>query len=241
MNKKIITSPQFRHDIVSSFGNLSDKEMQLKEWEDVNYLHAYWDSLCMYIFNALYNVNDLHEFITCKAKVGEVFYTEEEALAIADFTVWFNSLIDKIGESKPDTIYINNPEWPKVWKGAKKCYEIMKANDEKYDIQTSWDIWEKNLTLIQRETLQVKMHEFGFKEVSKEECDGIMREFEQIKNQLMAEWEAKAGNIAPGLKWKIYDEDEPPEKVGKPYKIRHVIPPEQGGVNEWWNIYPSYN
>ena len=139
--KIILESPQFRDDILISFKDLADKEMQLREWVRVGAAHRYWDSLLMDVFDTIYNDQDLHDIKECREKIGKVFYTEEEALKIADFTIWFDLLTDGIGECKPDSAYLNHPNWPRVWSWAGECYKLMQENDEKYDIDASWDKW----------------------------------------------------------------------------------------------------
>jgi hypothetical protein len=128
---KELKVPNARSHIRGSFDCLADHEMQKKEWVDPNYKHAFWDSIYMSVIEDLFEGLDLD--LTAYKKIGECLYDEEEAAAIQEYCEFlFELLNERIGGEQPDSAYIDHPEWPKVVGGAKKIYELMKSNDEKY-------------------------------------------------------------------------------------------------------------
>ncbi|WP_375330387.1 MULTISPECIES: SCO4402 family protein [unclassified Candidatus Tisiphia] len=128
---KSLSRPQLRMEIKGSFEYLADNDYQMQEWVDKNYLHPYWDSLLYDVLDTLYNMCDLDEYK--ESNIGDILYDEDEAQQIHRFCKWFSDLLDfEIGEKKPDTDYLNHPEWSKVYTGAKEMYELMDRNDKKY-------------------------------------------------------------------------------------------------------------
>jgi hypothetical protein len=128
---KELNVPNARSYIKSAFLDLSDIEMQKKEWVDPQYKHAFWDSIYAFVFGMLFETFELD--LDSFSKIGECLYDEEEAAAIQEYCEFlFELLNERIGGEQSDSAYIDHPEWPKVVGGAKKIYELMKSNDEKY-------------------------------------------------------------------------------------------------------------
>jgi hypothetical protein len=94
------------------------------------------------IYHTLYDDNELDEKEYALENIGRIFYNEEEALAVYEFCYWFNDFSGEIGEDEPNEAYLEHPEWPKVWSGAEELIKLMEDNNNKYDIQASWDFWE---------------------------------------------------------------------------------------------------
>jgi len=135
----ILTIPQYRRNIQGSLADLADREIQQKEWANPKYHHAVWSSLMMYVFHDLYDDHgDMADQRVAISKVGEIFFTEEEAIKVSEFCEWFDDLTFVIGEQKPDSAYLEHPDWPRVWSWARECYELMQANDEKYEFKANW-------------------------------------------------------------------------------------------------------
>ena len=50
---------------------------------------------------------------------------------------------ENIGENQPDASYLNHPEWHKVYSGAKKLFDLMDANDKKYNFNEEYEEYYK--------------------------------------------------------------------------------------------------
>ena len=135
---KKISLPLLRVDIKSAFKDLYDKEQQ-KSWFESNSgsFHPYWNNLSYYIFDTIYNSALLDEYK--ESNIGKVFYDEEEAKVVWKFCSWFYELTEGIGGDKPNEAYLNHPEWNKVYSGAKEVFELMDANDKKYNFSDCLD------------------------------------------------------------------------------------------------------
>ncbi|WP_375333418.1 SCO4402 family protein [Candidatus Tisiphia endosymbiont of Xenochironomus xenolabis] len=128
---KFLSRPQFRMEIESAFECLADYEWQMQEWVEKRTPNQYWYGLLYYVLDSLYNMCDLDEYK--ESNIGDMLYDEDEAQQIHRFCKWFSDLLDfEIGERKPNTDYLNHPEWSKVYTGAKEMYELMDRNDKKY-------------------------------------------------------------------------------------------------------------
>ena len=140
MSKTIILArSEFRLNIQAALANLADREIQQKEWVNPRAAHRFWDSLMMYVIHDLYDDHgDMADQRAAISKVGEIFFTEEEAIKVSEFCEWFDDLTFVIGEQKPDSAYLEHPDWPRVWSWARECYELMQANDEKYEFKANW-------------------------------------------------------------------------------------------------------
>lgn len=147
MTVKLLTRPNMHHDLKGLFRHLADRDRQMreiKELESKNYQCCY-----AYILSHIYDLYDRFFLdFPSPESIGMMFYDEEEAKMVWDFCKWFDDLTTRIecedltariGEEQPDSAYLEHPEWPKVWEGAKKIYELMEANEKKYDIQASYD------------------------------------------------------------------------------------------------------
>lgn len=114
---------QVDHVIISYNGRIVDKTGK-------NYI------MCDETTSSIYTIS--------REKVDKGITGEQEAKEVQDFSKWFDELTEDIGSCKSDSEYLDYPQWPKVWEGAKKLYEMMEANDKKYAIHASWDAWRKS-------------------------------------------------------------------------------------------------
>jgi hypothetical protein len=137
---KLIKFPYSRLDVDGSFEHLSNPEEQ-KEYvkNNHNYPYPYWSWLLYYVLDAIYGDYDLDKYNP--EHIGETFYDEHEAQEVYKFCNWFHDLIAEIGENKPDSAYLNHPKWPKVIEDAKRIYELIQQNNEKYDYGTCLSIF----------------------------------------------------------------------------------------------------
>ncbi|WP_341751279.1 MULTISPECIES: SCO4402 family protein [unclassified Candidatus Tisiphia] len=126
-----ITSPYLRHNIFSTFEELSNKERQLKEWIG-GAVHGYWDNLCYYIFNDLYD-EGLEIPMGARQSLIRILYTREEVNEVYNFACFLDNLTEEIGDLQPDYAYINHPQWSKVWRWSKNIYDMMGKNNKKYN------------------------------------------------------------------------------------------------------------
>ncbi|WP_375333847.1 SCO4402 family protein [Candidatus Tisiphia endosymbiont of Xenochironomus xenolabis] len=128
---KFLLYPQVRINIKGALEYLADRDWQMEELLKKKSPHSYWDGLKYYVLDTLYNWCDLDDYR--ESNIGEILYDEDEAQQIQKFCKWFSDLLDfEIGERKPNTDYLNHPEWSKVYTGAKEMYELMDRNDKKY-------------------------------------------------------------------------------------------------------------
>jgi hypothetical protein len=131
MIEKELKYPNPRTSVEGALDWLSDLEAQKKEWVSSKAKHRFWDSVYMCSFTPLFE--DWQLDLDPYSKIGEFLYDEEEAAAIESYCQFlFELLNERIGGDQPDSAYIDHPEWPKVVEGAKKIFELMKKNDEKY-------------------------------------------------------------------------------------------------------------
>lgn len=141
--------------IVHTFEHLSDFEKQQTEWIKGKSEKSYWDSLCYYVLEEMYSGFDLD--IYDPNKVGSIFYNIEEAEKVYIFCKWFDDLLDSIdlsGNGKPNSAYLDHPEWPKVIEGAKEILAMLEENQKKYNIDdnddefcaTPFEEWQKKFS-----------------------------------------------------------------------------------------------
>ena len=138
-----INSPMFRMEIKDAFEELADHEKQQKTWpkNSEKHPHSYWDSLIFYVFETIFFDCDLDEYK--EEDIGRYFYNQGEALKVYEFCKWFDKLTEEIGGDKPDSAYLNHPEWHKVYSGAKKLFDLMDANDKKYNFNQEYEEYYK--------------------------------------------------------------------------------------------------
>lgn len=81
-----------------------------------------------------------------------------------------------------------------------------------------------------------------FKHVTPKEVTQNRRDFDAMKDELIAEWERQTGQ-----KWPRYSENVPKKNgkpgfsrlKGDPYDAHHLIENELDGPAVWWNIHPA--
>lgn len=135
MTIKYLLSPHLRVDIKGAFENLADRDWQMQEWVEKRTPNQYFNGLTYYVVDTLYNLCDLDEYR--ESNIGQTLYDEEEAQQIQKFCKWFIDLLNSIElystTNKANSDYLDHPEWPKVYIGAKEIYELMDKNDKKYN------------------------------------------------------------------------------------------------------------
>jgi hypothetical protein len=133
-----IRGPHLRSEVIGALRQLSDQEYQLTKWADPNYPHAFWDSLLLCIYDTLFDVNEFHQ--NARKQIGVSLYDEEEADMIGKYCEYFLDLVDeRIGGDKPDSAYINHPEWSNIVEGAKGIYELMERKNEQFGYEDFLD------------------------------------------------------------------------------------------------------
>lgn len=66
------------------------------------------------------------------------------------------------------------------------------------------------------------------------------REFNKVKDDLIAEWENKTGQTWPRYTKDLYSKNGTlVRKAGQPYDAHHIIESSYGGPATWWNIHPA--
>jgi hypothetical protein len=135
---RILFWPYVRKDIQWHLEQLLDEEEQ-KKWIDPNYKHAFWDSLCYYVFDYLFD-GPPHLFDEADKAVGISLYNQEEANTISEYLEFY---YDAFEADMPDDYYINHPKWPEITEGARKIITMMEANNKKYDLDQDLKNWDK--------------------------------------------------------------------------------------------------
>ena len=136
MSRKL-SVPSIRDTIKNTFALLYDQEFQ-KSWFDSKYKHSFWDSLCYYVFDYLFDRDLADEDYEA---IGTCVYDEDEAGILQQYLDWYS---DNFKGEMPDDYYVNHPKWPLLIEGAKKIVEMMKENEEKYDFESDLkEFWEE--------------------------------------------------------------------------------------------------
>lgn len=125
-----------RKSIQRHFESLLDEEFK-KTWVDPNYQHAFCDSLEYYVFEFLFDTIDIDK---PEEQIGVTLYNKAEAETIAKYLNFYN---DTFEGSMPDSYYLNHPRWYEVIDGAKEIVEMMKDNNQKYNLEQDLDNWDK--------------------------------------------------------------------------------------------------
>lgn len=94
----------------------------------------------------------------------------------------------------------------------------------------------------QVELLKDNLRSQRYSKLSKADTARHRRQFDSVKDDLIAEWERQTGQS-----WPRYTENLPKKNgkpgfsrlKGDPYDAHHVIENELGGPAEWWNIHPA--
>jgi len=151
-NVKELKWPDPRYEIIGAFEELANTEMQENDWIDPAYAHSFWDSIWFYPCDSLIERWEFFKPGQAFKTIGDFLYDKEEAEAIEKYCAFLLELLnEKIGANKPDLAYFNHPEWPKVIKGAKEIYELMKRNNEKYGYDEYLEEFERRERLERQE------------------------------------------------------------------------------------------
>jgi hypothetical protein len=92
----------------------------------------------------------------------------------------------------------------------------------------------------QKELIDKAINENDFFKLSSQETAERRKEFNKVRNTLIAEWEKNNGE-----KWPTYDSDVLGDvgnvirRAGHRYDAHHLIEVSVKGPNEWWNIHPA--
>lgn len=137
-----LVNPNVRDDIEVAIRDLTDIEMQKREWiegeeEQQSY---YWDSL---YYNVLIDLFQNNICLEATNEIGSVFYNEEEAKKLQEFSLALNNLINEIGTNQPYAAYIENPKWLDMIKDAKQIYIMMREADQNNNFLESFSTFNR--------------------------------------------------------------------------------------------------
>lgn len=127
--------PYFRSELISYLDSLRNREVQLKEWVNPQYLHAFWDSLRFpleFIFSDLGFDFVIEGEEEQNFQEGATLFNEEETKAVMKVVWALQKLYDEIGGKQPDSSYIHSPLWDEVVKASQEAYNLLVQNNEKY-------------------------------------------------------------------------------------------------------------
>ncbi len=129
MERKDIKFPQLRLMLIDSLKDLSDRELQRREWISKTAAHRFWDTLR---FDVAVIFDDLDLEDDLEGSIGYHILDQEEADVLRPLIVSLRAILNKIGREQPDAAYINSPLWDKVVASAQKAYAVFEANDLAY-------------------------------------------------------------------------------------------------------------
>ncbi|BCJ95506.1 hypothetical protein acsn021_30750 [Anaerocolumna cellulosilytica] len=80
----------------------------------------------------------------------------------------------------------------------------------------------------------------AYSKLTPQETLAHRKEFNKVKNDLIAQWEKETGQVWPTYTQIVYDKNgKPARNIGDFYDAHHVIENNYGGDHSWWNITPA--
>lgn len=92
----------------------------------------------------------------------------------------------------------------------------------------------------QQQLIDAALDKKDYTRLSAADSKAHRAQFNQVKNELIAQWEKQTGQ-----RWPRYTEDLHSKngtlvrRAGQPYDAHHIIESSYGGPNEWWNMHPA--
>lgn len=125
--KTSIRYPELRVNVKCAVEELSDREIQEKQWLQPVEGKSYIGSLDLAV-HVLYD--DMEVLPEPEGAVGSVIYNEEVASFRALNSV-FDPILEDLGDQS-DEVYIRDPRWRGVVEAAARVYAVMEACDRQY-------------------------------------------------------------------------------------------------------------
>lgn len=123
-----VENPHMRKWLLESLHDLSDRELQLKEWVSPDFAHSFWDTL-RFDINVIYNDLELDE--NPEDKLGYVLVDQDECDVMGPLIKAIDDVYDIIGPRQPDEAYTQSPLWEEVIRTASDALKVFVANEEK--------------------------------------------------------------------------------------------------------------
>lgn len=144
-----IGSPTFRQYLINEMEGFLDpeyqKELKIKdESMTAGYRSMELSSSLSFILNDMWILDT--DVIEEDVLVDRYFYNKEEFQKVYD---WLKFIEDNMEYRQRDLYYLNHPLWGEVVRMAKEAYDLLMANNEKYNFAKNLEEFE-NMTLEER-------------------------------------------------------------------------------------------
>ena len=117
-----IKYPLARHDLILYLKDLSDFEMQKKEWCNPKFKHPFWDNM-RFSIEALLDEWALDD--DSVGNIGWILRDKKEAVLVEKPSKLLKKIIEEVGVGKTDSMYFTSPLWQEVVQAAKEAYDYI--------------------------------------------------------------------------------------------------------------------
>lgn len=121
--------PTARHDMILYLKDLSDFEMQKRDWVKEDHPCWFWANK-NYCVEMLLDEGDLDQKQYALDKIGYWFVDKKEALMCHGVAKSLKKISIALGHHKPDQIYLNSPLWQDVVASAKEAYDYIMSYED---------------------------------------------------------------------------------------------------------------
>jgi hypothetical protein len=121
--------PGRRYELIGSFEDLADFEMQKNKWCNNKYQHSFSDNMSLSA-GVILDEADLDKEEYAIGKIGYWFRDRKEAMVSHEAAKTLKKATGSIGYDKPNEEYLTSPLWQEVVKAAKDAYDVLMIDED---------------------------------------------------------------------------------------------------------------
>jgi hypothetical protein len=119
----VIAYPDMRNYMIESIRTLADEDYQRRVWINGDMPNHNYEDCFDFAINCLFD--DLALNTDGAKAIGAILKDEVELTAVQNLVKVLDELIDRVGQDKPDTDFVNSQEWPMILRAAKNAYKLL--------------------------------------------------------------------------------------------------------------------